>query len=268
MTNNSKNPPIWPFLLIDAMFFCVAYLLMLQGHRPLLWWETAGLIFCATTGAGLFLTPFLRRDANDQMLAQAGRLADTTAKIQRLDELANQISNSTAQWQAIQDNAAKTTQTANGLAQTMAAEAQAFTEFLQKANDMERAHLRLEVEKLRRNETEWLQIVIRILDQVFALHQAAVHSSQPALAEQIGLFQNACRDISRRTGLAVVAGVRGEPFDPKRHQLADDSPAPENAIILDTLAPGYTYQGQVARRALVRLQDAKGTPATVPGINP
>ena len=139
----------------------------------------------------------------------------------------------------------------------MAAEAKAFTEFLQKANDAERAHLRLEAEKLRRNETEWLQIVLRMLDQVHALFQAALQSGQPALAEQIGLFQNACRDLSRRAGMAVVTALAGEPFDPKRHQLLHDAAAPDNALILDTLAPGYTYQGQMVRRALVRLQEAE-----------
>ncbi len=257
MTNDSQSPPLWPFLLVDALFLGVAVLLLELGHRPLLWWEAAGLILCAAAGAGVFLTPFLRRSANSQTLAQAEKLADAAGKIQKLDELANQISNSTAQWQAVQDTAAKTAQTATDLAQNMAAEAKAFTEFLQKANDAERAHLRLEAEKLRRNETEWLQIVIRLLDQVYALFQAALQSGQPALAEQIGHFQNACRDISRRAGLAVVTPLAGEPFDPKRHQLIHDDDAEENALVLDTLAPGYTYQGQLVRRALVRLQEAK-----------
>jgi molecular chaperone GrpE (heat shock protein) len=257
MTTDSKSPPLWPFLLADALLIGVAGWLVQQGHRPLLWWEAAGVIFCAAAGAGVFLTPFLRRSANDQTLAQARQLADAAAKIQKLDELANQISNSTEQWQAVQDAAAKTAQTAAGLVQTMAEEARSLTEFLQRANDAERMHLRLESEKLRRNETEWLQIVLRILDQVHALFQAALQSGQPALAEQIGLFQNACRDLGRRAGVAVVTGLAGEPFDPKRHQLLDDAAAADNALILDTLAPGYTYQGQMVRRALVRLQEAK-----------
>jgi molecular chaperone GrpE (heat shock protein) len=257
MTNDCKSPPLWPFLLADAGFLALAVFLWRQGHRPLLWWEAAGLIFCAVAGAGVFLTPFLRRSANSRTLAQAERLADAAGKIQKLDELAGQISNATAQWQAVQDGAAKTAQTAAELAQSMAAEARAFTEFLQKANDAERVHLRLEAEKLRRNETEWLQIVIRLLDHVHALFQAALQSGQPALVEQIGRFQNACRDISRRAGLAVVTALAGEPFDPKRHQLDGDTAAAENALILDTEAPGYTFQGQMVRRALVRLQEAQ-----------
>ena len=41
----------------------------------------------------------------------------------------------------------------------MTAEARAFQQFLDKANDTERNHLRLEVEKLRRAEGDWLQVL-------------------------------------------------------------------------------------------------------------
>ena len=58
---------------------------------------------------------------------------------------------------------------------------------------MEKAHLRLEVEKLRRGETERLQIIIHVLDHVFALFQAAEHSGHPDLIDQLGHFQKACR---------------------------------------------------------------------------
>jgi molecular chaperone GrpE (heat shock protein) len=264
MRDDAKNPPLWPFLLVDALFLGLAVALYQRGSAPLPGWEVCALLACAAAGSVSFLTPFLLRNANDQTLAQAQKLADAAAKIQKLDELASQISNSTAQWQIVQDTAAKTAQTAADLAQNMADEARAFTAFLQKANDAERAHLRLEAEKLRRNETEWLQIVIRMLDQVHALFQAALQSGKPALAEQIGLFQNACRDISRRAGLAVVAPQTGEPFDARRHQLLNDAAAPDNALILETLAPGYTFQGQIARRALVRLQDAAPAAPTAP----
>lgn len=166
MTNDPQSPPFWPFVLVDVLFVGVALALLELGHRPWLWWEAAGLIVCAAAGSGAFLTPFLLRSAHSQTLAQAQRLADAAAKIQRLDELANQISNSTVQWQAVQDGAAKTAQVAADLAQNMAAEAKAFTEFLQKANDAEKAHLRLEADKLRRSEGEWVEIVVRMLDQV------------------------------------------------------------------------------------------------------
>jgi len=265
MTMDSKNPPLWPFLVVDALFLGLAVFIFQQArlaHRPLLWWEAGDLVLCVGVGAGALVTPFLRRAASSQSLLQAEKLAQTAEKIQMLEQLASQISNSTAQWQIVQDASAKTVQTASDLAKSMAAEAKDFADFLQKANDIERTHLRLETEKLRRGETEWLQVVIRILDQVHGLFKGAQQSGQPALAEQIGLFQNACRDIPRRVGLTTLTAPPGEPFDPKRHQLAPDAPAPEHALILDTLAPGYTYQGQMVRRVVVRLQEPTPTGAS------
>ena len=48
----------------------------------------------------------------------------------------------------------------------MTGEVQALTEFMKRANDSERATLRLEVEKLRRWESEWLQVAVQMLDHV------------------------------------------------------------------------------------------------------
>lgn len=261
MTTESKIPALWPFLLVDGLFLGLAFLLFQQAARPMSWWEAGAVILCAAIGAGAFITPFLRRADNTQTLLQAQQLADATGKIQKLEELAAQIAGSTAHWQAVQDASAKTVQTATQLSRNMTEEARAFTEFLQKANDAERAHLRLEAEKLRRAETEWLQIVIRILDQVHALFMAAVQSGQPALTSQIVQFQTVCREIPRRVGLVALTAPSGEPFDSKRHQLLPDAAGPaENALILETLAPGYSYQGQLVRRVLVRLQEAVPAP--------
>jgi len=49
-------------------------------------------------------------------------------------------------------------------------------------NDSEKTTLRLEVEKLRRGELEWLQALVHILDHVFALHTAAMHSGDVKFA--------------------------------------------------------------------------------------
>lgn len=158
-----------------------------------------------------------------------------------------------AQWQGVHEHATATANTAKELADSMAAEARSFTKFLQKADQTEKAHLRLEVEKSRRAEGEWLQVVTRMLDHVFAVAQAASHSDQPGLAQQMAQFQDACRDAARRVGLVPIESQPGEVFDAKIHQLDNDAVAPENAVIADTLATGYLYQGQLIRRSLVTL---------------
>jgi molecular chaperone GrpE (heat shock protein) len=132
-----------------------------------------------------------------------------------------------------------------------------FTEFQQKMNDSERAALRLETEKLRRAEGEWLQVVARILDHIFALHNAAERSGQPELAAQIGQFQNACRDAARRVGLTPFSAAPGEKFDAQKFRVHGVENPPADAVIAETLAPGLTFQGRLVRPALVRLQEAK-----------
>jgi molecular chaperone GrpE (heat shock protein) len=143
----------------------------------------------------------------------------------------------------------------------MTAEVQSFTEFMQQANEKERGTLRIEVEKLRRAEADWLQVLVRTLDHVFALHQGALRSGQPGLIEQLGHFQNACRDAARRVGLTPFSANEAEPFDPQRHQLVDGAaqPAPD-AVVAQTIAAGYTFQGRLIRPALVSLRE---TPAAV-----
>jgi molecular chaperone GrpE (heat shock protein) len=142
-------------------------------------------------------------------------------------------------------------ESAKQVAERIAVEAKAFTEFIQRASETEKNHLRLEVEKLRRAEGERLQILIHVLDHVFALFQAARQSGQPALVEQIGQFHNACLEAVRRMGLVQTAGHPGDAYDPQFHQLPENISPVEDAVVADTVVAGYTYQGQLLRRPVV-----------------
>ena len=256
----------WPFLLGDLLFVGLAALIVQMSVHPLAWWQIAACIVCLGAGAWLAILPFLKEYEAAVRHAESASLADTVAQIQNLETIASQIGSATSQWQNAQEASAKTVEAANEIAERMSAEAKGFAEFMLKANDAEKGHLRLEVEKFRRAEGEWLQILIRLLDHVFALYQAGARSGQPALAEQLGHFQNACRDAARRIGLVPFAPAPGEPFDLERHQLPEGQPTPTDvAFIADTLATGYTFQGQPLRRALVALaQDAPEAVAETP----
>ena len=140
---------------------------------------------------------------------QVNALGAVADKIQDLEKLAAQISSATNQWDVIQGQAEKTAAGAKQIADKMGAEVREFSEFMQKMNDSEKATLRLEVEKMHRGEAEWLQMLVRIFDHIFALHAAATRSGQPQLAEQITHFQNACRDTVRRIGLTRVCRRTG-----------------------------------------------------------
>ena len=195
---------------------------------------------------------------------EANALGAVAEKIQNLEQLAAQITSATNQWEVAQNQAEKTSAGAKEMADKMAAEVREFAEFMEKMNDSEKATLRLEVEKLHRGETEWLQVLVRIFDHIFVLHAAAVHSGQPKLAEQITQFQNACHGLARRIGLTPFIAAPDEPFNAERHQAVDaGEKPPADAVVAETVGTGFTFQGKLLRPALVRLRE-KSAPVDPP----
>lgn len=258
------RPSVLPFLIGDLLLLAVAGGIVYQSDWPL---STANMALCTAAvaaGAWLLVTPFILQHRAAVKLAEADALRSTVAQIKNLEQIKQHIVEATGNWMNIQGECARTVQTAREVAEGMAAEARSFTEFLRQANDTEKATLRLEADKLRRQEQDWLQLTVRLLDQVFALYAAACQSGQAHLVEQIGLFQNVCRDLARRVGLNAFVPEPGAAFDPQMHQAheAGGSPA-AGALIQQILAPGYTYQGRVLRPALVQL--AAPTPAGTAG---
>jgi molecular chaperone GrpE (heat shock protein) len=258
---NAPKLAKWPFFLGDALLLGMACLITYQSKPALGHWELCFVVLCVVGGALLGIAPFLLEYDALVKLTEASALTTVVSQLHNLEGIAAQISGATSRWQEAQDQADKTTRSAREIADRMTAEAQAFTEFMRQASDNERATLRLEVEKLRRTEGDWLQVLVRTLDHVFALHQGALRSGQPGLIEQLGNFQNACRDAARRVGLTPFAANETEPFDPQRHRLIDEAAKPPaDAIVAQTIAVGYTFQGRLIRPALVSLRE---TPAAV-----
>jgi len=174
-----------------------------------------------------------------------------------LRKVADQIGNATSQWMTVQEHSERAVEGARKIGNDMTEEAVRFAEFMKQANDKEKATLRLEVEKLKRTEGDWLEIVVRILDHIFALHQAALRSGEENVIRQLTNFQNACLDAARRVGLVPFIAKAGEAFDPKRYQpMEGDQEVTEGIKIAQTIAVGYSFQGQQIRRAIVALETA------------
>jgi len=247
--------PKLPFVFADIVLLGVAYLVFRRSEAPMTPWD---MFFCSASvslGAVLCVAPFLLEYRAAMRLTEADRLAHAILQIENIEIVGRQINLATANWQAAHEQANKSVEAAREIAEKISAEARSFSEFLKKANETEKNHLRLEVDKLRRAESEWLQILVRILDHIFALNQAAIRSGQTNLAKQLGQFQTACRDIARRVGLVPFVALPGEPYDPKVHQLADAKvDAAVGARVAETIATGYSFQGQLVRPALVTLQ--------------
>jgi molecular chaperone GrpE (heat shock protein) len=253
----------WPFLVGDAMLLALAAYFCFHTKQPLQAWEMSLATLCVAVGAALGIAPFVLEHRASLRLAEAGALTTVVSKIQNLESIAAQISSATGNWHEVRQSADATAAAARAIAERMTAEVKGFSELMTQLNDREKASLKLELEKARRAETDWLQVLVRVLDHVYALHVGAVRSSQPALIEQVGNFQNACREAARRIGLTPFTAAAAEPFDGQRHQLTDDKlqPAPD-ATVAETIAAGYTFQGRLLRPALVRLNNGEGEPQT------
>jgi molecular chaperone GrpE (heat shock protein) len=244
----------WPFFVADVVLLAIAAGIVSQATKPLSVGPLIAVVICAAIGAWACVTPFLKQHEADMKFAEADKLASTVEQLNNLRGFTNQISFATAQWQVVQENSSKTVNAAKEVADRIAADAQAFTEFMLKANDAEKAHLRLQIEKLRRGEAEWVQLVVHMLDHVFALQQAGVRSGQPGVVKQLTNFQGACRELVRRVGLTPVEAKIGDVYDEKAHALPEGHPpASEGATITQVLATGYKLQGQTVRNALVVL---------------
>jgi hypothetical protein len=217
---------------------------------------------CVALGAVLSVAPFVLEYHHFSKLAQVERLQRSLLQVHKIETVGRQIASATASWQAVQDDATKAVEAARQINESMTAEAHAFQSFLEKANDSERQHLRLEVDKLRRAEGDWLRVLMRILDHVYALSQAAVRSGQPTLIEQLTSFQHACRDAALRVGLVAVEANPGDPFEAQLQQWdQDDVTPPEDMIVTATLATGFRFQGQTLRRVLVSLEVKRPEPS-------
>ena len=245
----------WPFLAADALLLGTAVFIAINARAPLTASPIIMVSLCVLAGAVLSVVPFVMDYQASAKIAEYKNFSSSVQQIENVRNVANQISFATAQWQMVQEQAGKTITAARDISERMTKEAQAFSEFMLKANDAEKAHLRLEVEKLHRNEGEWMHTIVRVMDHVYALYLAGVKSGQENLRVQLGNFQNACREAARRLGLVPFEAKADEVFDDKKHQLPDaKAKALPGSKIGETLATGFTFQGKVLRPAVVTLK--------------
>ena len=259
--------PKWPFLLLGGAVMAVAAVLACRPAHAITQTEIILATVSVIVGAWLGCLPFILEYCAVKKIIEVNAVTTVAAQLHDLKTFSAQISAATDQWARVQEitkgNSEKTVDAAREISERMTTEIQEFNEFQLKLNDTEKGALKLEVEKLRRAEGEWLQVVARILDHIFALHTAAVRSGQPELAEQIGQFQNACRDAARRVGVTPFSAAANETFDAQKFRVHGVENPPAEAVIAETLAPGLTFQGRLIRPALVKLQEANAPAAAL-----
>src|SRR5437763_558013 len=153
-----------PFFIGDLMLLGAVYFIYFQSKLPMGAWQLFFIVLCVAGGAMLGIMPFLLEYRLALKLAEANALAGVVPQIQNVQGVAEQIASATNHWQNVQEQADKTAGLAKQISERMTAEVNGFKDFMQRSNDTEKANLRLEVEKLRRMETDWLQVLVRMLD--------------------------------------------------------------------------------------------------------
>ena len=248
-------PTVIPFLISAAILDLIGWYIMKTSPHPITN-LTGGLVaICVVSGGILSVLPFMFDAKAGLRMDELDTLAISTRQIKDVQKVVDQISTATAQWLTVQEHSERSVDSAQKVSEDMTAEARRFSEFMAQANDREKGTLKLENEKLRRGEADWLQVLVMMLDHVFALQQAALRSGQENVAQQLTSFKAACLDAARRVGLSQFAAESGEAFDSERHQwVSSESEPPADAKVALTVAAGYTMQGQQIRRAVVELE--------------
>lgn len=250
-------PTVIPFLISAVVLDVIGWYIMKTSPHPISN-LTGGLVaICVVSGGILSVLPFMFDAKASLRMDELDSLAISTRQIKDVQKVVDTISTATAQWMTVQEHSERSVDAAQKISDDMTAEARRFSEFMAQSNDREKGTLKLENEKLKRGEADWLQVLVMMLDHVFALHQAALRSGKDNVAEQLTSFQAACLDAARRVGLSQFAAQPGEAFDAERHQwVQGDSEPPADGKVAMTVAAGYTMQGQQIRRAVVELEGA------------
>jgi molecular chaperone GrpE (heat shock protein) len=243
----------WPFIVGDALLLGLAWFFYYQAKLPFNGATLAACVACVAIGAVLGIAPFIMDYRAELKMSESDSLVNTVDQIRGLETIAAAVSSATGKWQGVHEHATEAVNSARQVSDHMSTEMKSFMEFLEKARDSERQHLTLEVDKLKRAESEWLGVLVHIMDHGFALHSAARRSGDEKVIDQLTRFQFACRDVARRVGLVPFEAEVGTEFDAQKHQVPDGAEVPAEARIEATMATGFTFRGQMIRPALVRL---------------
>ena len=249
----------WPFFAADGLFLALAGGIVVSGGGGLALesWGLLMVMVCVGLGGVFGVWPFLAEYREESRRFEAREFGSVLGQVKRLEEVGKLVSESSEQWREMAEKGELLAKAAEETTVRVREERELFREIAEKADAKERDHLRLEAEKLRRSEREWLGVLAGIMYHVFALHRAGKSSGQAKLIQQLNGFQGACLDICRRVGLSQYVVKAGEVFDPKIHKAEEGRPLPKNPVVRETLAPGFSFQGRPAYLPLVAL--AAGT---------
>ena len=246
--------PKWPFLSADIIFIGLGYWIssLIQGEPQL--WQIMSILSCAILGGSFAVAPFYFEYKAESKAVEIAQLTSVTKEICKMEVVASQISEASENWTAVQDSSKQTALLAEEIASGIAETVKSHDEFMANASKDELNSLKLEVEKLRRSESDWANTLVGLLDLVYRLERSAVASGKEQFIQTMGLFQGQCREAVRRVGLVAFEAEPDAVFTPEEHALPEGESVSADAVISETRLPGIRLQGKLVRKPLVAIR--------------
>ena len=257
-TTSSVNK--MPFFVADAVLILASICILAFAQHPLsgsACWALAIILGC---GAWIAILPWYQENKNNAALSQLDGLRSVSECIQQMNTFSAGMNSAIASLANVQKMTEASARAASEAETKIVEHSQDFAERLAQAVNYEKSSFQIEIDKLRRVENDWINTGIGIMDHVLALTHAGIQSGKPEIAEQMRRFRGACLDIAARAGLQPFLPAPTDTYDPEKHVLPPNTPTPEpDTRISRVIAPGFNYQGQMVRKAMVLAENIEFT---------
>ena len=215
-------------------------------------WQVISILVCAIFGSGFAIAPFYFEYKAEAKAIEIAQLTTVTKEINKMETVAQQITEASENWEAVQETSAQTAKLAEEIAEGIGASVKEHDAFMAKAGTDELRTLKLEVEKSQQMEKAWANTLVGVLDLVYRLEQSAVASGKENFIETMRQFQGQCREVSRQVGLVAFEAENDSAFDADLHAMPQGEPRPaDDAKVSATRLPGFRLQGKLVRKPLV-----------------
>ena len=269
-TSNPSASDKAPFVVTDLVLILTAIGILTFAQHPLSASAVWTITLLVASGAWIAVIPWILEHRAKSRLSELEGLTDVQESIRKMNTFSDGVNSALLALSNIQQIAQASAGRAAEAEEKIAQYGQDFEERISRAAQYEKSTFQLEIDKLRRIEKEWVASASGMLDHILALASAGIHSGKPEIAEQMKRFRAACLDIASRAGIQPYMPAPTEHYDPEKHTVPTDAPPPETAArIIRVLAPGFLYQGQLTRKALILtegMEAAAGEPAGAQGV--
>ena len=257
-TTSSVNK--MPFYVADAVLILASICILAFAQHPLsgsACWALAVILGC---GAWIAILPWFQEYKNNAALSQLDGLRSVSECIQQMNTFSAGMNSAIASLANVQKMTEASARAASDAENKIVAHSQDFAERISKAVSYEKSSFQIEIDKLHRIENDWLSTGIGIMDHVLALTNAGIQSGKPEIIEQLRRFRGACLEFAARAGLQPFLPAPTDTYDPEKHVLPPNTPTPDPSTkISRVIAPGFNYQGQLVRKAMVLAENIEFT---------